>query len=643
MDDLQKYIHISKYAKFNDSEGRRETWEETVNRYVNFFEARNPSLIIGDFKAELFNVIHAHEVMPSMRCLMSAGKALARDNAAGYNCAGAAILDPKYFDELFYLLMCGCGDGFSVERQFINTDKMPSIPEILYDTDTVITVKDSKIGWASALRELISLLYAGKVPKWDLSKVRPAGARLKTFGGRASGPEPLNKLFLNTVRLFKKAAGRKLNSLECHDLWCYIASAVIVGSVRRSAGISFSNLSDDRMRGAKYGDFGINDPQRYYANNSVMYTERPDLEAFTKEFRSMYKSRSGERGMVNQEALKRKAVECGREHGGSYLLNPCGEAILRDTGGLCNLTEVVVRSTDTLDDLKRKVKYATILGTLQSTLTDFRYLRKIWKDNAEEERLLGVSLTGIMDHPVLSGRGEWDTGIMHTFCGDEDMSLAGVLHELKNVSRDTNEEWARKLGINPSKQLTLVKPSGTVSLLVNSSSGIHPRFAGHYVRKVTQDMKDPLTDLMIAEGIPHTPDPINMKVYFSFPVKAPEGAVLQKDMGAMEQLELWKVYQKHWCEGNPSQTIYYTDRDFLDVQAWVWRNWDDIGGLSFFPVSDHIYENAPMVEISEGEYNTLMSIFPTKVKWDRLSEYEGGEDFTTTEQTMACAGGQCDL
>ena len=624
---LQQYIHISKYARYLDDKGRRETWQETVERYVNYWESKYPDLVIGDIKAEMLNTIYCLEAMPSMRALMTAGKALDRDNAAGFNCSGAAINHPRVFDEGFYLLMCGSGFGFSVERQFIN--QMPEVAEEFYESDTTITVADSKIGWASALRELISLLYAGKIPKFDFSKVRPAGARLKTFGGRASGYKALELLFKQTVRIFRNAPGRRLNSLECHDLMCHIAEAVIVGSVRRSAMISFSNLTDDRMRRAKTGDWWTTDPQRGLANNSVMYTEYPDLESFIKEMKNLYKSKAGERGLVNQEALYTKAVtQCGRNPDEYYILNPCAEAILPATGGLCNLTEVVVRPEDTVDTLARKVKYATIFGTLQSTLTNFRYLRKVWQKNAEEERLLGVSLTGVMDHIILSGRGP-----------DGPSTLKDILTALTNVARETNKEWAKKLGINPSKQLTLVKPSGTVSLLCDSSSGIHPRYAKYYIRRVTQDIKDPLTQLMVQEGVPH----INQgeKVLFEFLCKAPDGAVIQGGMSALEQLELWLMYYDHWCEGNPSQTIYYTDREFLDVCAWVYKNFDKIGGLSFFPVSDHIYKNAPLEAISEEDYNRLLSEFPTHIDWSKLSEFEK-EDTTTSSQEFACQGGQCE-
>lgn len=624
---MSTYIHLSKYARWKEGENRRETWDETVDRLRDFWEEEFPDMpqnMWKEFRGSIEDVRDKRS-MPSMRTLMTAGKALRRDNAAGFNCAGIAVNHPRCLDEIFYLLMCGSGVGFSVERQY--TNQMPEIAEELHSSETIIIVRDSKIGWAKGLKELIALLYNGDVPNWDLSLVRPSGARLKTFGGRASGPDPLDRLFKYVVRLFRSNIGRKLNSLDCHDLVCKIADTVIVGSVRRSACISLSNLTDDRMRRAKMGEWYSMFPHRGLANNSTAYTEKPDVAAFTKEFRSIYSSKAGERGVVNKEALRDKAEGCGREHDGDYILNPCGEAILRDSGGLCNLTEVIVRPGDTLDDLKAKVRSAAILGTLQSTLTNLRYLRKVWSDNQEEERLLGISLTGIMDHPVMSGLQDWNI-------------LEGWLKELKQEAREINEEWSSYLGIPSSKQLTLVKPSGTVSQLCGTSSGIHPRHAPYYIRRVTQDSKDPLTELMLQEGLPHVV--VGEKTLFDFPIKAPSHAVLQRDMGAIEQLELWKVYREYWCEGNPSQTIYYTDDTFLDVQAWVYKNWDIIGGLSFFPVDDNIYENAPYEEITEEEYNVLLSNFNTEVNWSRLTEIEN-EDGTGTIQEFACSGGNCEL
>lgn len=927
--ELQTYVHLSKYSRYLDKENRRETWDETVDRLADFWESREAFDL-----SSVWESIRDKNIMPSMRSLMTAGKALERDHAAGYNCWAIAVNHPRVFDEIFYLLMCGGGVGFSVERQYIN--KLPEVAEVFHESDTTIKVRDSKIGWARSLKELVALLFSGDVPSWDLDSIRPAGSRLHTFGGRASGPEPLDSLLSFVVRVFRGAVGRKLTSIECHDLVCKIADTVIVGSVRRSALISLSNLTDDRMRRSKMGQWFVPNPERALANNSVAYTEKPDLTSFLKEFRSLYQSKSGERGIVNKVALKAKAESCGREHTGDYVLNPCmtgdtqlltsegykpigsltgrevsvwngerfstvkpfstginslvsvtlsdgstlrctpnhkfilkgnvrvnasdlivgeklmkfampvldletldskmnpysqgfyagdgcknskvsklyftkfccghrlhgdivdysstyknwkhgcmlpkddvpisssmsiklnwlaglidsdgtsqlagssyqcsvssidrtfllnvklmlstmgtqakvvpmtqggpkmlpngrggyksyitqdcyrilisatdvwellnlglrtervklrgeepnrdarrfvtvsevrsldykeetfcatepynhsltfngivtgncGEAILRDTGGCCNLTEVVVRPGDSLDILCEKVRKATILGTLQSTLTEFRYLRKVWRNNAEEERLLGVSLTGLMDHKVLSGH--------------KDLKL--WLTTMKTVAKETNLEWSKKLGIPPSLQLTLIKPSGTVSQLCDTSSGIHSRHSPYYLRRVTQDLKDPLTKFMQEQGVPWVQK--SEKIIFTFPIKSPKGSLMGQ--GPLAQLELWKVYYQYWCEGNPSQTINYSDQDFPSVQAWVWENWESIGGLAFFPQDDSVYdqEAQPFLEITKAEYTKALKEFPKGIRWEELRE---SEDNTTGSQEVACQGGACDV
>jgi len=633
--EMKTYIHLSKYSRWIDKENRRETWDETIDRFHDYWSDRyndKSDERITDHITEMTKYIRDFKVMPSMRVLMTAGKALQRDEAAGYNCSAAAVTHSRVFDECFYLLMCGCGFGFSVERQYIN--RLPTIDEEMYESDSVIVVRDSKIGWATALKELISMLYNGQIPNWDLSKIRPAGARLKTFGGRASGPEPLNRLFEFVVRLFKKAKGRKLRSIECHDLICKIAETVIVGSVRRSATISLSNLTDDRMRRAKTGQWWIVEPQRGLANNSVAYTEKPDIDAFSKEWRTLYKSKSGERGIINKEALRKKAEACGREYDGDYIINPCGEAILRDTGGFCNLTELITKEKDDLDTLKDKARVATIIGVFQSTLTNFRYLRKVWKNNADEDRLLGISITGIMDHPILSGMADKKNN-------DSNYTILNEwLSEIKAVCRETANEMASILGINQPTQLTLVKPSGTVSQLCNTASGIHPRYSEYYIRRVRNDKKDPLSNLMIDEGIPYVED--GEKYIFSFFIKSPKSSVCGSDITAMEQLEIWKVYRNTFCDGNPSQTIYYTDDEYFAIADWIWKNWDDVGGLSFFPKDDHIYENAPYETISKDEYNELVETFPKEIQWNRLPEFET-EDGTQRETELACMGGACEI
>ncbi len=621
MDAYQQYIHKSRYARYIPEKQRRETWQETVGRYVDYWGDKLPEADAKEARKAIENL----EVMPSMRALMTAGDALDRDNVAGFNCSYMPIDHPKAFDEMMYVLMCGTGAGFSVERQYIQ--KLPEVAEDFHETDSIIHVSDSKIGWAKAYRELIAMLYSGQVPKWDVSGVRPSGAPLKTFGGRASGPEPLEDLFRFTVDIFRAAAGRKLSSVECHDVCCKIAQIVVVGGVRRSALIGLSNLTDDRIRRAKSGQWWIDNPQRGLANNSACYTEKPDFEAFLNEWTSLYESRSGERGMFSRVASQKQAAKNERRDATyDFGTNPCSEIILRPYQ-FCNLSEVVVRPTDTLSDLKRKVRVATVLGTLQATLTNFRYLRKIWETNTKEEALLGVSLTGIMDHPVLSGREDSD-------------KLKKWLKALREEAVATNKAHADRLGINTSTAITAVKPSGTVSQLVDSASGIHPRFSRHYIRRVRGSSDDPLCAVLEAAGVPVENDVMspNTKV-FSFPMEAPECAVLASDMGAMEQLELWEIYQDYWCEHKPSMTCYYRDDEFLEVGQWLYNKFDKISGISFLPYSDHTYQQAPYEAIDKSTYNKLCKDFPKDFSWD----IEEASDMTEGSQQLACTGNNCEL
>ena len=620
--DYQKYIFKSRYARYLEKEDRREEWEETVQRYIDFFTERAKGLSLEEVKEAILN----YEVMPSMRSLMTAGKALERDNVCGYNCSYVAVDSPRVFDEILYILCCGTGVGFSVERQYVN--KLPEVAEDFVNSSSSIIVEDSKIGWATALRELIALLYAGKIPNVDYSKIRPAGAVLKTMGGRASGPEPLKDLFNFTTALFKKAKGRKLSSVECHDLVCKIADIVVVGGVRRSALISLSNLTDERMRNAKSGAWWENDGQRALANNSVAYTEKPDIGIFMKEWSALYESKSGERGLFNRVAAKKQAISSGRRDPEyDFGTNPCGEILLR-SGGFCNLSEVVARPDDTLDDLKRKVRIATLIGTLQSTLTSFRYLRAIWKKNAEEERLLGVSITGIMDHPVLNGSKGYT-------------ELFEYLSVLKEESINANAEYADTLGIERSAAITCVKPSGTVSQLVDAASGIHPRYEPYYIRTVRADVKDPLAIFLQKQGVPCEPDVMKPHVglVFSFPMKAPEVAVFRNDVTALDQLEHYLIWKEAYCEHNPSITVYVKEEEWLDVGAWVYKNFDRIGGVSFLPHSDHTYKQAPYQQITQEEYENLSSEFPA-IDWDSFKE-KG--DNTTSTRELACVAGVCDL
>jgi ribonucleoside-triphosphate reductase len=633
--DYQTFIACSRYARWLPDEGRRETWEETVGRYISFFSNRF-KLPSSDIK-ELEDAITNLEVMPSMRVLMTAGKALERDNVAGFNCSYLIMNRQRSFDELMYILMCGTGVGFSCEKEEVR--KLPFVSEEMHDTETVIVVSDSKIGWASSYRELISLLYTGKVPKWDVSKVRLAGASLKTFGGRASGPDPLVDLFKYTVGIFMGAMGRQLTSLEVHGIVCKIAEVVVVGGVRRSALISLSSFSDDRLRGCKSGQWWVDHPEYALANNSVAYTLRPDSEAFMREWLSLVESKSGERGIFNRVASQKQAAKTGRRDSSfPFGTNPCSEIILRDRQ-FCNLSEVVVRSTDTIEDLKRKVRLASILGTLQSSLTDFRYLSKAWKDNTEEEALLGVSLTGIMDHPMLSGSTAYDDMYL-----DFPLRLESTLEQLKEVVIETNKEWAAKLGINPSVATTCVKPSGTVSQLVDSASGIHARHNPYYIRTVRADVKDPLAKMMVDAGFPVEDDVMKpgSTLVFSFPMKAPEGSVYRDDRTAIQQLEHWLIYQRHWCEHKPSITVYVKDNEWLTVGAWVYEHFDELSGVSFLPHSDHTYRQAPYQDLTKEEYEDWLLKMPTEVDWSKLGEYET-EDTTIGSQTLACSGSVCDI
>ena len=627
----QEFIHLSRYSRWLPKEGRRETWGETVERYFDFFEKHLKDTckftLPKDMRDKLEIAVLELNIMPSMRCLMTAGEALRRENIAGYNCSYIAVDKPQAFDEILYVLMNGTGVGFSVERQFVSA--LPTIAEEFHMSDTTIIVQDSKMGWAKAFKELVAMLYHGQIPRWDLSKVRPAGAPLKTFGGRASGPAPLERLFEFTKDIFISAAGRKLSSLECHDIVCKTAEIVVVGGVRRSALISLSNLSDDRMRIAKSGQWWNDNGQRALANNSAAYTEKPDIGIFMDEWKALYDSKSGERGIFNRESAKRIAEKNGRRNADyDFGTNPCSEIILRSRE-FCNLSEVVVRPEDTEDTLLSKVQLATILGTIQSTLVNFKYVTKEWKKNCSEERLLGVSLTGIMDN-------KWTAGKLP--------GLHTLLQNLRKMSIDTNKEWAEKLGINQSVAITCVKPSGTVSQLVDSASGIHARHNPYYVRTVRGDKKDPLTKMMIDIGFPAEDDVMkpNDTTVFSFPIKCDENAVFRQDMNAVQQLELWKTYQEHWCEHKPSVTISVKEEEWLKVGSWVYENFDLMSGVSFLPYSEHTYKQAPYQDCNVDEYEELKKKMPTKVDWSKLSDYESS-DQTVGSQELACIAGNCEI
>jgi ribonucleoside-triphosphate reductase (thioredoxin) len=624
--DYQTFIATSRYARWLDDKKRRENWGETVQRYIDNVVASNKA-VSTDMVHTIADAIFHLDVMPSMRSVMTAGPAADRDNTCMYNCSFLPVDDVKSFDEAMFILLCGTGVGFSVERQYVT--KLPEVPDALFTSYDTIVVHDSKEGWAKALRKLIALLYAGEIPAWDVSRLRPAGAKLKTFGGRASGPAPLVDLFKFVVATFKNAAGRKLNSIECHDIMCKIGEVVVVGGVRRSAMISLSNLSDDRMRYAKSGSWWENQPQRALANNSVSYTEKPDAPAFMREWTALVESGSGERGIFNRQASKKQAAKNGRRDANyDFGTNPCSEIILRPYQ-FCNLTEVVVRATDNIDTLKTKVELATILGTIQSTYTKFPYLRKIWAKNTEEERLLGVSLTGIMDNPLLTSK---------------NAGLEATLKELQNVAIETNADWAERLGIPVSTAITCVKPSGTVSQLVDSASGIHARHSEYYIRTVRGDNKDPLTQFMKDQGIPNEPCVMKPEqtTVFSFPQKSPARAVTRNDMTAVEQLETWLMYQRHWCEHKPSVTISVRDSEWVEVGAFVYKYFDEMSGVSFLPHSDHTYQQAPYQDCSKREYEDMLSLMPTNIDWATLYVYES-EDNTSGMQTLACSGDACEI
>jgi ribonucleoside-diphosphate reductase alpha chain len=602
-----------------------------VERYFKFFDehlANNRKYNLDPaLRQELKTAVLNLEIMPSMRSLMTAGEALKRDNTAGYNCSYVAVNRVRAFDEILYILMCGTGVGFSVERQYV--EKLPTIAEAFTDSDTTIVVQDSKAGWAKAFRELVSLLIGGQVPQWDLSKVRPAGARLKTFGGRASGPKPLEDLFRFTVDTFRRASGRKLTSIECHDIVCKIAEIVVVGGVRRSALISLSNLTDERMRDAKTGAWWNDNPQRALANNSVAYKEKPEIGVFMDEWVSLYKSKSGERGIFNRAAAQKTVAKLGDRRDPNYEFgtNPCSEIILRDCE-FCNLTEVVVRPEDTLESLRRKVELASILGTWQASLTHFPYLSSSWQKNCEEEALLGVSLTGILDNKMMRG---------------EEGSLENILTTLRNQAQETNKTWAANIGINPAAAITCVKPSGTVSQLTDSASGIHPRHSEYYIRTVRADRKDPLCQMMIDMGFPA--EPCVMKpdhtMVFSFPMKA-EGSITRNDLTAIQHLQLWLEYQRHWCEHKPSITITVREHEWMDVGAFVYKHFDEISGISFLPHSDHNYRQAPYQDCTKIAYTALLVEMPKNVDWSLLKNYEK-TDTTASSQTFACSGDKCEI
>ena len=629
--DYQNFIALSRYARWKEDEQRRETWGETVNRYFDYMAghllSKHGYKLPDTLRGELEEAVLNQAIMPSMRALMTSGPALDRCHVGGYNCSYVPVDNPRAFDETMYILMCGTGVGFSVERHCI--EKLPIVNEDFHQTDTVIKVGDSRPGWAKSLKELIAMLYSGQIPKFDVSEVRPAGARLKTFGGRASGPQPLIELFEFCIQKFKAAAGRRLYPIECHDIMCKIGEVVVVGGVRRSALISLSNLNDDQMAHAKSGQWWENEGQRALANNSVAYKTKPEMGTFMREWLSLYDSKSGERGIFNRQSAKKQAAKNGRRDADhDFGCNPCSEIILRPYQ-FCNLSEVVVRESDTLATLKEKVRLATILGTFQATLTNFRYLRKIWQKNTEEERLLGVSLTGIMDSALTSKTGD---------------KLEILLETLRDTAVIANETMAKRLNIPQSTAVTCVKPSGTVSQLTDAASGIHARHNPYYIRTVRGDNKDPLTQFLVSQGIPAEPDVMkpDSTTVFSFPMKSPKNAVTRTGMTAIEQLDLWLTYQRHWCEHKPSVTISVKENEWMDVGAWVYEHFDEVSGISFLPFREHTYQQAPYQDIDEAQYKEWVKKMPKKVDWSKLQDFEK-EDTTSGGRELACTAGVCEV
>ena len=623
---------MSRYARWIEEKGRRETWQETVTRLLNYYrdflKDKHNFTLPKEVYTDLYVAITTLKVMPSMRAMMTAGPALERNHIASYNCSYLSVDSPRAFDECLYILMHGTGVGFSVERQFIS--QLPKVPDEFENSETTIIVQDSKEGWHRSYKELINLLYAGMVPQWDMSRVRPAGAKLKTFGGRASGPDPLENLFMFTTNIFKRASGRKLSSIECHDLMCKIADVVVVGGVRRSALISLSNLSDDRMRHAKSGSWWETESQRTLSNNSVCYTEKPDIGTFMREWVALYDSKSGERGIFNRTSAQKQAAKYERRPADvEYGTNPCCEIILRPKQ-FCNLSEVVVREEDTPETLQKKVELATILGTIQSCFTDIKGLSRQWTKNTEEERLLGVSLTGIMDNKMLANKTK--------------DNLPALLENLRLWAVATNSKWAKLLDIEPSAAITCVKPSGTVSQLVNAASGIHPRHNDYYIRTIRADKKDPLTQFLIDKGFPwedaaENPD---STVVFSFPFKSPTNAVNRKDISAIEHLTLWKIYANHWCEHKPSITVSLKEPEWLEVANFVYTNFDDMSGISFLPMTEHMYKQAPYQDCNKETYFSLLEKMPIGVNWESFSSYEK-EDLTSGTQELACTADACEV
>jgi ribonucleoside-diphosphate reductase alpha chain len=633
----QQVIFKTRYARWVEEEGRRENWDETVKRYCDYFEdhlkEKHSHKIPRKVLKEVYDSIYNLEVMPSMRTLMTSGKALESAEVANYNCAFLVVDAVRAFSEHMYVLMCGAGSGFSVERRF--TEKLPEVPEELHPSDTTIIVADSRKGWCAAYNQYLNLLFAGNIAKVNVDKVRKEGTRLKTFGGYASGPGPLLDLFKHTEEIFRGAQGRQLRPIEVFSIMCYIAQIVVVGGVRRSATIALFDKDDIEMRTAKSG-YWFNDPKRKHyamANISAVFETKPAAAEFMDIWRDLVASKAGEPGILNRKALWEGAEAIGRatryEDGSRipYGVNPCSEIVLQPYS-FCNLTGAAIRPEDTLEDIKKKVRVATIIGTWQATVTDFDYLRKVWQSNVEDERLLGVCLAGIMDHPVLSQTTE---------------ESARWENELRELAWEVNKSIAEDIGINTTASVTAIKPAGNSGELYDVASGIHPRYAPYYIRSIRQSNGDPMTEFLKATGIPHEVSVQNARdSIFYFPVKSPEGAICAKDRTAIQQLEHWLHMKRNYATHTISATVYVREHEWIAVGAWVYDNFNEVTGLSFLPYDDHIYQQAPYTPCSAEDYEKARGKMPEEIDWSLLKHFEQS-DSTTVSQEFACTGGSCAL
>lgn len=624
----QDFIFYRTYSRWNDDLGRRETWQETVDRYMSFMRKNVGDKLTFEEYQEIREAILKHEVMPSMRLMWGAGGPTARCNVSAYNCSYLAIKELRDFAETLYLLCSGTGVGFSVEKAAV--DQLPVVQPQKGVPSKYFVIDDSKEGWAEALHDCLHALFNGEDAIFDFSQIRPAGARLKTMGGRAAGPQPLMDLLEFTKEVVLARQGKKLRPIDVHDIMTKIGEIVVAGGVRRSAMISLSDLEDAEVQHAKDGRFWEHSAHRALANNSAVYKQKPTREEFLSEWDALRKSGSGERGIFNRGSLTeqvpaRRLFEWNGVVPALAGTNPCGEIVLKDKQ-FCNLTEIVARAEDTEETLLKKARIATILGTYQSTLTDFKFLSSEWKRNCEDERLLGVSITGQWDSPAVR---------------DEQ-----VLTRMKHVAQDTNSEYAKRFGINPSTAITCVKPSGTVGQLVNASPGLHARYSEYYLKRVRISVTDPLFKMLRDLGVPSHPEvgqgesTANTFV-LDFPIASPQGAVTADKLSAIAQLEHWLMMKRSWTEHNPSCTIYIKDGEWEQVRDWIYEHWDLVGGLSFLPYEDHVYELAPYTPISKEEYEKLASLFP-KIDFSVLTRYEK-DDETTGAQELACVAGGCEL